>query len=160
LLETHPFLTKSITSGVIAFLGDIGCQLLLNQFSDDFEAFSWKRSLKFAFLGTILVGPVLHYRYIWDHDEIFLAYFIINVRYKLVSHLFPSSSSHSFPSFKIIFKRLLVGKREFIFSNLFLEKSHNLFQKSIFSYGLLDQGCISPIFLPTFLSCICLLDGF
>ncbi|CAE7227369.1 mpv17 [Symbiodinium sp. KB8] len=55
LLATHPVRTKMVTSGVIAMLGDAGCQLL---FED--EGFSVRRQLELGAMGFLLRGPALH----------------------------------------------------------------------------------------------------
>lgn len=60
-LTEKPVLTKSITSGVIAFLGDIACQKYFTQEKE--PKMDWKRTFKFTLLGTALVGPLLHYWY-------------------------------------------------------------------------------------------------
>lgn len=56
-LTDRPILTKSITSGVIAMLGDVVCQLTI----DKDQAFSVRRCFNMTLLGTALVGPGLHY---------------------------------------------------------------------------------------------------
>lgn len=61
LLVEKPVLTKSITSGVIAFVADIACQKV---FPDDKKKdVDWKRTAKFTVLNTLLVGPLLHFWY-------------------------------------------------------------------------------------------------
>ena len=90
-LETHPISTKSITSGLIAGAGDLLCQAVIDrpeklakleqqQPPDNttvvssqpflvpvpellFGWWSWQRTANFAVLGTVLVGPSLHYWY-------------------------------------------------------------------------------------------------
>lgn len=60
-LSEKPVLTKSITSGIIAFVADIACQKV---FPDDKKkGMDWKRTVKFTILNTLLVGPMLHYWY-------------------------------------------------------------------------------------------------
>lgn len=61
-LTEKPVLTKSITSGVIAFVGDVACQKLFPQDKEDRKV-DWNRTIKFTILGTALVGPLLHYWY-------------------------------------------------------------------------------------------------
>lgn len=53
-LATRPLLVKSVTSGIIAMLGDIVAQLGGDQ------PYSLIRTAQFSLLGVILVGPVLH----------------------------------------------------------------------------------------------------
>jgi hypothetical protein len=58
LLETQPFLTRVLTCGVLNGLGDIFCQLFVEK-----EGYSAKRTLTFAGLGVVFVGPCLFYWY-------------------------------------------------------------------------------------------------
>lgn len=66
LLEERPVLTKSVTSGAIGFVSDLSGQYIEHTLRKDekksfkFDAF---RCFRFTLLGTILVGPVLHYWY-------------------------------------------------------------------------------------------------
>lgn len=78
-LETHPLLTKGITSGAIAAAADVICQYLTptEEVTDEREsttttattatakAFTWdkERTLRFWILGTVWVAPVTHYWY-------------------------------------------------------------------------------------------------
>eukprot|EP00937_MAST-01D_sp_MAST-1D-sp2_P003945 g3945.t1 len=57
LLETHPIMTKAVTSGVIGGIGDYCCQ---KWFDGRVDA---KRLATFTFLGAALVGPTLHVWY-------------------------------------------------------------------------------------------------
>lgn len=69
-LETHPFTTKCLTSGVIAGLGDFVCQYMTfrRQTNDgdqkDKEKFqqNWDvtRTCRFSFLGLALISPIMH----------------------------------------------------------------------------------------------------
>ncbi|CAL1385847.1 unnamed protein product [Linum trigynum] len=60
LLAKYPVLTKAVTSGILNFLGDLICQLVIDKVpSPDF-----KRTFLFAFLGLVLVGPTLHFWYL------------------------------------------------------------------------------------------------
>lgn len=66
-LDTHPITTKCITSGTISATGDISCQYLtmpIQHVTDDTKN-SWDlaRTGRFSALGTLWVGPVLHYWY-------------------------------------------------------------------------------------------------
>lgn len=70
LLVEKPVATKSITSGVIAFVADITCQKLqkMNQKQAENETVAdegidWKRTAKFTVINVVLVGPLLHYWY-------------------------------------------------------------------------------------------------
>ncbi|KAL7468758.1 hypothetical protein ACHAXS_008988 [Conticribra weissflogii] len=74
-LDTHPLLTKGITSGIIAGSGDILCQHLSNnpKSSDPtdendsptntHQTFNWKRTLRFTALGSFLIAPTVHIWY-------------------------------------------------------------------------------------------------
>ena len=59
LLNSHPLLTKAVTSGIITAAGDIGCQTLVEKK----EKFDFKRFFMFSGLGLVLVGPTLHVWY-------------------------------------------------------------------------------------------------
>lgn len=59
-LESHPVSTKSLTSGGIAFFGDVLSQNLLNTDGKDFD---FGRLLRYSVLGSCFVGPTLHYWY-------------------------------------------------------------------------------------------------
>ena len=59
LLNSHPLLTKAVTSGIITAAGDIGCQKIIEQN----ENFNYKRFFMFSGLGMVLVGPALHVWY-------------------------------------------------------------------------------------------------
>jgi hypothetical protein len=56
-LDSHPLLTKGITSGLIAGTADVICQLL----SSDEDSLDWQRTGRFLFLGGVWVGPLSHY---------------------------------------------------------------------------------------------------
>ena len=57
-LNERPILTKSVTSGVIALLGDVACQLATE------DNFSVRRCFNMTLLGVALVGPGLHYWFV------------------------------------------------------------------------------------------------
>lgn len=59
-LENYPVLTKALTSAILTFIGDLICQLLIDQVS----TLDVKRTLLFTFLGFALVGPTLHFWYL------------------------------------------------------------------------------------------------
>jgi len=56
-LDTHPLLTKGITSGLVSASGDIICQGLTGTDWD------MMRASRFALLGAALVAPVVHVWY-------------------------------------------------------------------------------------------------
>ena len=67
LLEKHPLLTKSLTSGVMYAGGDFIAQMIeYNQAKNDksgdksFE-FSWRRIVVFFTFGNVIAGPSYHY---------------------------------------------------------------------------------------------------
>ena len=62
ILDLYPLITKAITSGLIMGCGDIICQYIT---WDDKKGagMDWKRTLKFSFLGGVLVGPACHHWY-------------------------------------------------------------------------------------------------
>ncbi|KAM0949440.1 hypothetical protein DsansV1_C05g0052501 [Dioscorea sansibarensis] len=59
-LDKHPVLTKSITSAFLTLIGDLICQLLIEQV----PKLDLKRTLIFTILGFGLVGPTLHFWYL------------------------------------------------------------------------------------------------
>ncbi|KAK8931052.1 hypothetical protein KSP39_PZI016946 [Platanthera zijinensis] len=59
-LDKHPVITKALTSAFLTFIGDLICQILIDQVPKLDE----KRTLVFTFLGFMLVGPVLHFWYL------------------------------------------------------------------------------------------------
>ncbi|KAE9031994.1 hypothetical protein PR003_g3168 [Phytophthora rubi] len=63
LLETHPLSTKIATGGAIAGLGDMGCQLVLEEKEKHKPLLDVKRAAIFTFLGGFLISPVLHVWY-------------------------------------------------------------------------------------------------
>jgi len=67
-LDTHPLLTKCITSGMIAGTGDFLCQSVIekphkekNDSKSFLEVWDQPRTLRFAFLGSTVVAPAIHY---------------------------------------------------------------------------------------------------
>jgi len=66
-LDTHPIITKSLTSGLISGGGDFVCQALTQSGKEtvgsDKEEFDIQRTGRFAALGAFWVGPALHYWY-------------------------------------------------------------------------------------------------
>lgn len=61
LLDTSPLLTKSISSGIVAFLGDMLAQSIESQKAHIPTTFNWTRLLSFFICNTLYVGPFLHY---------------------------------------------------------------------------------------------------
>lgn len=102
-LDTHPWATKMISSGLISGSGDLLCQYLNKD--NQRKSFDWVRTLRFTILGSFLVAPVVH---VW---------------YNLLMTKIPGTGART------------VAKRLFF-----------------------DQGCFGPIFTPTFISCLTLLE--
>uniref|UniRef100_A0A803LT87 Uncharacterized protein n=1 Tax=Chenopodium quinoa TaxID=63459 RepID=A0A803LT87_CHEQI len=61
LLLKSPVLTKAVTSALLNFVGDLICQLAI----DKVPTPDYKRTSMFTFLGLVLVGPTLHYWYLY-----------------------------------------------------------------------------------------------
>ncbi|CAL5356757.1 unnamed protein product [Camellia sinensis] len=60
LLEKHPVLTKAVTSAFLTFIGDLICQVMIDQV----PSLDLKRTFLFTLLGLVLVGPTLHFWYL------------------------------------------------------------------------------------------------
>ncbi|PSS15753.1 Protein sym-1 like [Actinidia chinensis var. chinensis] len=61
LLEKHPVLTKAVTSAFLTFIGDLICQVMIDQV----PSLDLKRTFLFTLLGLVLVGPTLHFWYLY-----------------------------------------------------------------------------------------------
>ncbi|KAI4363955.1 hypothetical protein MLD38_020108 [Melastoma candidum] len=61
MLEKFPVLTKAVTSAFLTFLGDLICQVVIDQA----PSLDLKRNFLFTFLGLVLVGPTLHFWYLY-----------------------------------------------------------------------------------------------
>lgn len=61
LLEKYPVLTKAVTSALLTFFGDLICQLAI----DRVPSLDVKRTFLFTLLGLVLVGPTLHFWYLF-----------------------------------------------------------------------------------------------
>ncbi|KAL6337661.1 hypothetical protein AAG906_037254 [Vitis piasezkii] len=61
LLEKYPVLTKAITSAFLTLVGDLICQLVIDQV----PSLDLKRTFLFTLLGLVLVGPTLHFWYLY-----------------------------------------------------------------------------------------------
>ncbi|KAJ0261217.1 Peroxisomal membrane 22 kDa [Hirschfeldia incana] len=61
LLSNYPVLTKAVTSAILTLIGDLICQLTINKTS----SLDKKRTLTFTILGLGLVGPALHFWYLY-----------------------------------------------------------------------------------------------
>jgi peroxisomal membrane protein 2 len=91
-LDSHPILTKSLSSAIIAGSGDVLCQFVSNK-NENFQL-DYSRTLRFGVLGILLVGPVIHF---W---------------YGTLMNIFPGNSTGA------VIKRVLLD--QFFFSPLFL----------------------------------------
>ncbi|KAF8369681.1 hypothetical protein HHK36_032293 [Tetracentron sinense] len=60
VLKKYPVLTKAVTSAFLTLIGDLTCQLLIDQVS----SLDLKRTFLFTLLGLVLVGPTLHFWYL------------------------------------------------------------------------------------------------
>ncbi|CAN8252376.1 unnamed protein product [Cochlearia groenlandica] len=61
LLSDSPVLTKAVTSAILTLIGDLICQLTIDKSS----SLDKKRTLTFTALGLGLVGPALHFWYLY-----------------------------------------------------------------------------------------------
>ncbi|XP_057804122.1 protein sym-1-like [Salvia miltiorrhiza] len=59
LLAKHPVITKAVTSAILTLVGDVICQLFIDQVPSP----DLKRTFIFTLLGLALVGPTLHFWY-------------------------------------------------------------------------------------------------
>ena len=112
-LDIRPLFTKCVTSGFIAGSGDIICQYLTftrnkyqrgnNEMKNFFDDIDIKRTLRFSFLGTFLIGGVLHYWYG------FLNKFIVGNGFVPVIKRIFLDQAFMAPSFIAIFMSSLFG---------------------------------------------------
>jgi uncharacterized membrane protein (DUF485 family) len=72
LLLTEPILTKSLTSAVLSFAGDLVCQYLTRPPSIPYEEswitqqknkISWRRTFSFTLISFLIFAPLSHYWY-------------------------------------------------------------------------------------------------
>ncbi|XP_028761362.1 protein sym-1 [Neltuma alba] len=61
LLGKYPIAVKAITSALLTLIGDLICQLVIDQV----PSLDSKRTLLFTLLGFVLVGPTLHLWYLY-----------------------------------------------------------------------------------------------
>ncbi|KAG2683690.1 hypothetical protein I3760_10G044000 [Carya illinoinensis] len=61
LLAKYPVSTKALTSALLTLIGDLICQLVIDQV----PSLDWKRTFLFTLLGLVLVGPTLHFWYLY-----------------------------------------------------------------------------------------------
>lgn len=97
MLDKYPLLTKGITSGFIAGLGDVLCQYM-NSWSE----YDWKRTFRFGFLGSCYIAPGCH---VW---------------YNVLAKSFPLSAATAASSstMMIVMKRVFCD--QILFSPVFL----------------------------------------
>jgi hypothetical protein len=70
LLHSHPVLTKALTSGCIAVVADVSCQVYTHSSSSDSSSSSsqpftwdWGRTAKFGAINGFLFAPAVHHWY-------------------------------------------------------------------------------------------------
>ncbi|KAL0318696.1 UNVERIFIED_CONTAM: GEM-like protein 6 [Sesamum angustifolium] len=56
-----PVMTKAVTSALLTLVGDVICQLVIDQV----PSLDLKRTFTFTLLGLVLVGPTLHFWYLY-----------------------------------------------------------------------------------------------
>ncbi|CAL5193255.1 unnamed protein product [Lathyrus oleraceus] len=61
LLAKYPVPVKALTSAILTLIGDLICQLVI----DKVQTPDWKRTFLFTLLGIVLVGPTLHFWYLY-----------------------------------------------------------------------------------------------
>ncbi|KGN59408.1 protein sym-1 [Cucumis sativus] len=61
LLAKYPALVKSVTSGILNALGDLICQIVF----EEAPSADLRRTFRFSLLGLVLVGPALHFWYLY-----------------------------------------------------------------------------------------------
>ncbi|XP_044504361.1 protein Mpv17 [Mangifera indica] len=61
LLAKYPVSTKAVTSALLTLIGDLICQLWIDQAG----TLDLKRTFLFTLLGLVLVGPTLHFWYLY-----------------------------------------------------------------------------------------------
>lgn len=61
LLAKYPVTTKAITSAFLTLIGDLICQIVIDQV----PSLDLKRTFLFTLLGLVLVGPTLHFWYLY-----------------------------------------------------------------------------------------------
>ncbi|XP_041023346.1 protein sym-1-like [Juglans microcarpa x Juglans regia] len=61
LLAKYPVSTKALTSALLTLIGDLICQVVIDQV----PSLDWKRTFLFTLLGLVLVGPTLHFWYLY-----------------------------------------------------------------------------------------------
>jgi hypothetical protein len=59
-LDTHPYLTKGIASGMISLTGDVTCQYLTRKEDGKFD---FARTFRFFLMGAVLVAPITNFWY-------------------------------------------------------------------------------------------------
>ncbi|KAL3628977.1 hypothetical protein CASFOL_028023 [Castilleja foliolosa] len=61
LLARYPVMTKAVTSALLTLVGDMICQIVIDQV----PSLDLKRTFRFTLLGLVLVGPTLHFWYLY-----------------------------------------------------------------------------------------------
>jgi hypothetical protein len=71
-IDAYPLLVKCVSAGLVAAVGDVGSQMILNGGKNSknpnstlLERIEWDRTARFVFMNVFMVGPTLHYWYRW-----------------------------------------------------------------------------------------------
>lgn len=60
VIDSHPLIVKCTTACAVSFMGDVASQKLQGR-----ERLDWAQTARFAGMNLLVVGPTLHYWYIW-----------------------------------------------------------------------------------------------
>ncbi|KAG5556064.1 hypothetical protein RHGRI_006623 [Rhododendron griersonianum] len=157
LLDKHPVLTKAVTGALLTLIGDLICQVMIDQV----PSLDLKRTFLFTLLGLVLVGPTLHFcgvdngsygsdelddvRLTWRDEErkkgIAQMGHNPNTRNSLNSH---QSNSNDCNAQRYLYLSRLVP----------LSGASGAFSRLV-----LDQFLFSPIFIGVFLASLLTLEG-
>jgi hypothetical protein len=68
-IDAYPLLVKCVSAGLVAAVGDVGSQMILNGGKNPnctlLERVQLDRTARFVFMNVFMVGPTLHYWYRW-----------------------------------------------------------------------------------------------
>lgn len=68
-IDAYPLLVKCVSAGLVAAVGDVGSQMVLNGGKNPnstlLERVQLDRTARFVFMNVFMVGPTLHYWYRW-----------------------------------------------------------------------------------------------
>ena len=77
-LKTAPLLTKAITGGVTAMLGDVMAQTIDRVCGGEKSRWNFKRNLRFFLFGFIIHGPQMHVTFKYLEPQISIGTGLIN----------------------------------------------------------------------------------